>query len=201
MNKNIIILLVAIVTIATSCVNDGIETNENYVNSQDSLKTLGDSSSVLAKAQVHFEKGVKLALLDQDTIGDWNGAIEELNKAIGLNPKFVKAYHYKAIMHSYLKQENEAMKNVDKALDLDATHIESYFVKAALYTNNNDVENALVCLDKLIAIAPNNGKAYDRRGYLKISIGDKEEGCKDLHKARELGYLKENREADQLICN
>jgi hypothetical protein len=41
-----------------------------------------------------------------------------------------------------------------------------------------------------IEINPKSAEAYENRGLSKIAIGQKDNGCKDLSKAGELGYEK-----------
>jgi hypothetical protein len=71
-----------------------------YTHSDKIIKKPDSLADNINQAKYHFEHGLKMAILDRDTTGDWDGAILELDKAIDLNPDFVKAYHYRAVIHS-----------------------------------------------------------------------------------------------------
>jgi tetratricopeptide (TPR) repeat protein len=183
-----------------SCAGDGVEYEENYTHSDNVVDKPDSTFNSIQQAQYHFEIGLKMAHLDKDTVGDWEGAIKELDEAIGLNPDFQKAYHYRSILYSYLRHDSQAMEDIQRALELDDKAVESYFVRAGLFANQGDYNKSVKDLDTIISLEPNNGKAYDHRGYAKIELGNKNEGCIDLNKARELGFMVGNREGDKLIC-
>ena len=90
--------------------------------------------------------------------------------------------------------------DINKALTLDDKHILSYFFRAGLFANKLEVDKAIDDFNKIIRLEPNNGKAYDHRGYAKIQMGDKSGGCDDFKKARELGFMVGNKEGDKFIC-
>ncbi|MFD1553642.1 tetratricopeptide repeat protein [Putridiphycobacter roseus] len=183
------------------CVSDGVEYDKDYTDSENIVNAPDNNADNTQKAQYHFELTLKKAVLDKDIVGDWEGAVKELDKAIELSPEFQKAYHYRAILHSTLQQKEQAMKDIDKAIELDNKSVESYFVRAGLFAEQGNFKNTVAELDVIISLDPNNGKAYDRRGYAKIELGEKDSGCQDLNKARELGYMVENNTGDKLICN
>lgn len=58
-----------------------------------------------------------------------------------------------------------------------------------------DYPGSIADFTKAIEIAPENAEAFHNRGLSKIESGEKESGCQDLNKARELGFAK----ADETI--
>jgi tetratricopeptide (TPR) repeat protein len=92
------------------------------------------------------------------------------------------------------------MTDINKSLALDDKNIVSYFFRAGLFTKKLEYDKAIKDFDEIIRLEPNNGKAYDHRGYAKFQMGDKSGGCIDLKKARELGFIVGNKESDKLIC-
>ena len=200
--KNQLIILWTCLTLfpVVGCLSDGVEYQEEYTSSDNVVEEPDSTAENLEQAQYHFKLGLKMAVLDKDTVGDWEGAIKELDKAIELDPDFQKAYHYRAIIHSYLQQYNQAMTDINKSLNLDNKSLESYFVRAGLFAQKGDYKQAVKDFDTIIDLDPNNGKAYDHRGYAKIELGDQYGGCQDLNKARELDYMVGNKESDKLIC-
>ena len=49
-------------------------------------------------------------------------------------------------------------------------------------------QKAVSYLDKAIEQKSNDGEYYYNRGFAKIQLGKKDEGCKDLKKALELNF-------------
>lgn len=188
------------ISVLVGCVSDGVEYTKDYVDSDNVLEQSDSAADKLQQSQYYFELGLKMAVLDKDTIGDWEGALKQLNKAIELQPEFQKAFHYRAIIQSDLQRYDDAMENINHALELDGNAIESFFVRAGLFANKGNFSSAMKDIDAIILLDADNGRAYDRRGYLKIELGDKGGGCQDLKKARELGYMMGNEVGDKFIC-
>tara|TARA_Y100001954_G_C15636058_1_gene515191 strand:- start:266 stop:859 length:594 start_codon:yes stop_codon:yes gene_type:complete len=183
-----------------SCVQDGVEYSEDYTKSDTKIEKADSSSTDLEKANYHFKFALKIAKLDRDTVGNWKEAINHLDSAIQINPKFQKAYHYKAILNSFLGNYEDAMVNINKAISLESKSTNSYFVRSGIWANKGNYNKSIEDLTTIIKLDPKNGKAYDHRGYAKINIGDKAGGCQDLFKARELGFMVINKAGDELIC-
>ena len=181
-------LATSLLFLFSGCIMDGIEGGTDHVNSTDTtLATITSTSTDEEKAWNHLKKALDLAKIDQDTLGEYAAALVELDKAIALNPTFVKAYHYKAIILDYNQQYQEAMEHIEQALKLDSTHIPSYFVKAAFCSHKLNYPFALQALTKIIEIDSVNIKAYESRGLIKLEMNNKKGGCKDFKKAKELG--------------
>ncbi|MFW9908915.1 MAG: tetratricopeptide repeat protein [Candidatus Thorarchaeota archaeon] len=55
----------------------------------------------------------------QETSGDLQGAMKAFEESIKLNPKFAKAWYYKAILHYHLGEMSEAAKCAKKVMQLN----------------------------------------------------------------------------------
>ena len=62
-----------------------------------------------------------------------------------------------------------------------------------------DYKGAIVDFTDAIKIDPGYAKAYYWRGLSEIKLGEKDNGCNDLKKAKELGY-KESEESINKYC-
>ena len=60
-----------------------------------------------------------------------------------------------------------------------------------------DYQEAITDYTKAIEINPEFSDAYFNRGIAKIIIDEKEAGCSDLHKARDLGDEQANDEINE----
>ena len=63
-----------------------------------------------------------------ETGGDLEGALVAFEMALSLNPKFAKAWYYKAELHYRLDQKDEARKCAQKAIELKPSW-KKYFEK------------------------------------------------------------------------
>jgi tetratricopeptide (TPR) repeat protein len=54
----------------------------------------------------------------QETSGDNEAALAAYSESIKLNPKFAKAWYYKALLHYELGQKEEALACAKKALEI-----------------------------------------------------------------------------------
>ena len=75
---------------------------------------------------------------------------------------------------------------------------EVYFNLGVCYIKTFNYENALSFLNK--AIEQIDGEYYYNRGFVKIQLGRKNEGCQDLKKALELGATQAKSLKDK-YCN
>ncbi len=73
-------------------------------------------------AEEYFNSGVKKA-----DAGDYEGAIEDYNKAIKINPKLSEAYHNKGVAKAYLGDYRGALKDFDKAIEINPMFAEAYY--------------------------------------------------------------------------
>jgi len=64
------------------------------------------------------------------------------------------------------------------------------------YLSRGQIED----FNKVIEINPKFGEAYYNRGVAKLGLGQKDSGCLDLSKARELGFDKAY-ESIKKLCN
>ena len=51
--------------------------------------------------------------------------IEQMSKAIGLNPKCERAYFYRAMLHKRLGNESKSYKDFQKSLELNPRNVDS----------------------------------------------------------------------------
>lgn len=91
----------------------------------------------LELALVHLKQGVV-----KDNQGDKMGAMEELNKAIELDPKLAKAYSNRGIIKCVLEDHRGAIKDINTAIKLDSKIAEAYYTRALanhVLGNNDEV--------------------------------------------------------------
>lgn len=76
----------------------------------------------------------------------------------------------------------------DKTIELDPNSAFAYFERGKAKHRIEDYKGAIEDYNKVIELTPNFADAYTNRGLAKIKLGQKDSGCLDLSKSRELGY-------------
>ncbi len=64
---------------------------------------------------------------------DYDAAIEQLNKVIEMDEKYVEAYIYRASCYSALKKNEEAVKDFSKAIEIDPNCRGAYVGRSSAY--------------------------------------------------------------------
>jgi len=119
---------------------------------------------------------------------DYNGALEDYNKAIDLNPSYVDTYVIRGKLFIQLQKNAKALSDFNQAIHLDTSYFDAYLERAVLYKDMNDTNKSLADFDKAIEINPKDPFTYINRAYLKRDLlHDKDGACKDFNKAEELG--------------
>ncbi|WP_100613095.1 tetratricopeptide repeat protein [Confluentibacter lentus] len=126
-------------------------------------------------------------------LGDRFGAISDYDKVIELNSnypmqynKVAMAYNNKAYSYVKLKEYEKALPIVEKALELDESEWYFWDTRGEIYLNLGKYKQSISDLNKALKIEK-NPNSYLLRGLALIKSGEKENGCKDLSKAGEMG--------------
>ena len=88
---------------------------------------LGCSSGLDSKGQT-FVKGRELLLKKE-----YDSAIEQFNKVIEMDEKYVIAYNMRGSCYSALKKNDEAIKDFSKAIELDPNNRGAYLGRSSVY--------------------------------------------------------------------
>lgn len=81
-----------------------------------------------------------------------------------------------------------AIEDYTKAIELDPKNLDAYAARGYARRMLGDYPESLQDYEKVIEMDPKNANAYAGRGLTKIKSGDKENGCKDLTTAKDMGY-------------
>ena len=117
---------------------------------------------------------------------DFKGAVEYYTKCIELEPSLAEAYHNRALSKCNLKDYTGAINDLDKCISIDSTKADFYYNRARAKYFNRDYIGCIIDNSIVIEMNPNFGLAYLNRGLVRVIIGNKDAGCIDLTKAKEL---------------
>ena len=146
--------------------------------------------------------------MDFLTLRDYENAISDLTKAIGITPDFTLAYLLRANAHfqhsrmagvssddSGVNRVNPraetaaAIADYDKVIELSPSMPVAYYNKGVVQATGGDYTSALQSFSKAIELRPEFGEAYYNRGYVYLTLGNKEAAFSDLSKAGSLGIV------------
>jgi tetratricopeptide (TPR) repeat protein len=137
---------------------------------------------------------------------DYTGAISDYTTVIKMNPNekeyipnIMLSYYDRAFakleIEDYEGAINDITQNNELAKDLDISDqilsnilVDNFITRASLKTKAMDYVGAIQDFNKSLELDPENAKAFYLRGRVKELNGKPEESCKDLIKAKELGY-------------
>lgn len=81
----------------------------------------------------------------------------------------------------------QAIDDINKAIELEPKNAEFWVEKGGVHLRINQLDEAITALQQAITLDPENAAAYRMMGYSQIQKKDKQEGLKNLTKAKELG--------------
>lgn len=143
--------------------------------------------------------------MDQMVLHNFEAAVDDMTKAIGLAPDFTLAYYARANALTRLQQLSasgdgeelsyqEQMGRVrrifddyDKVSEYSPRSPFPYYNKGILYAEMGDLKAALREFTKAIDLKPDFGEAYYNRGFVQYKLGNRKEGTADLSRAGQLG--------------
>lgn len=145
------------------------------------LLASGQQPQPSGSAKDYFDKAV-VSLLK----GDVNDAINDLDKAIELNPQYVEAFYVRA-QSLFLKRDfDRALLDYNKVIELapQMLGIESvYNTRSVIRISKGDYDGALKDSEHAIAINPNHADFYANRGLVRDFRNDKTGALSDYEKA------------------
>ena len=134
--------------------------------------------------------------MDYMTIHNYEAAISDLDRAIGLVPDFTVAY----LVRSYARAKQAehtrergilpyaaALADLDKAIELSPDMAAAYYNKGCIFLMAGDFTSALASFTRALELRDDFGEALYNRGYTYMSLGNREAGVADLSKAGQMG--------------
>jgi len=108
--------------------------------------------------------------------------MEDLNKAIKINPDHINSYIQRGAVKMELNRPDSAIMDFNRALDHNPEDSYALFSRALARMDISDTAGAFRDLDAVIEYSPNNSYAYYNRAILKIGSGDEKGAIDDLDK-------------------
>jgi len=108
--------------------------------------------------------------------------MENLDKAIELNPDFIRAYYYRGERYIYTKEYDKALADFNKAIELKPDSVYSYYMRACVYHKMKEYDSAITDYSKVIELAPDRSD-FERfeRARLYFTQGKYDDAIRDCN--------------------
>lgn len=146
--------------------------------------------------------------MDFMTLRNYESAIADLDRAIELQPQFTLAYLVRANarfqqerterLSANVKDEGAvkrapglrlALADLDMVAKLSPSMPAAHYNKGVMLAESGDYTSALQAFTQAIEVKPDFGEAFYNRGYVYLTLGNKEAAFADLSKAGQLGIV------------
>lgn len=101
------------------------------------------------KAEDLIKKG-----LDNANNGKYDEAIENLKKAIDLDPKKTEAHFNLGVVYANKKDYDNALKEMEETLKINSGNVNAHYIMAMIYEKKKDKEKALAEWGKVTSSGP-----------------------------------------------
>lgn len=137
-----------------------------------------EPNDTLLKAEYHYDQA-----RDRADNKQYDEAITEYNKAIGLNPKYADAYFYRALCYSRKRDYPKAILDNSKAIELSPTYADAYFNRAGAYAESQKYSEAIQDYTRYIGMKPEDPQAHFGRGRALHEDGQSKKAISDFTEA------------------
>lgn len=144
--------------------------------------------SDLIEKEPERDLGYYLRGIGRAVVNNKKEALEDFNNSISRNPNYAEAYYARGLVRSELNDPENSFKDYSKAIELKPEYVDAYNNRGALFLKYKMYDKAINDFKEAIKINPEFGKGYYNIAACYINTGNKDEGCKNLKIAAELGY-------------
>jgi len=120
--------------------------------------------------------------------GDLKHAIEDLGRAIHLDPSLAEAYHRRGLAYADMGAYDDAFQDQNRALDLEPEHAGALTARGVARAARGEAEAALEDLDRGCSLDPESHQAYFHRGLVRQWLGMHDEALVDFGRVVDLGF-------------
>ncbi|MFG6100301.1 tetratricopeptide repeat protein [Leptothoe sp. ISB3NOV94-8A] len=118
--------------------------------------------------------------------GKYDEALASINRAVGIDPRYVEAYNQRSIVYWYLKDYGRALEANQQALAIDATYDHGWFTRGLIFRAQEQYLQALEAYNRGLGLNPWNDWAWTNRSLVLWELGDYEEAIVSAEEALNL---------------
>jgi tetratricopeptide (TPR) repeat protein len=118
--------------------------------------------------------------------GEYEKALQLVNKEISLNSKYSDAYNLRAWIYCYTNENNKAIADATTSLSIEKKHY-TFDTRATAFALNKEYRKAIQDFDNAIALSQEPLYLY-KRGLVKLEINDFSGAEMDIKRAKLVDY-------------
>ena len=122
-------------------------------------------------------------------LGDYEGAIVDLNHLIAKSPRSSDPYRRRAVLKAEKGDAKGGLADCDLAIKFDRRNADAYDLRARLKQKQGDFAGALTDINGALRIVPESPRYYLRRSEVEAENDDNETALADAKRAAELDPL------------
>jgi tetratricopeptide (TPR) repeat protein/S1-C subfamily serine protease len=173
---------------ALAAINQAIQLQPNNPNLYNEKRAVLSDLKKYREAEAAINKAIELSPraafynnrgIVRDELGDKQGAIDDYNLAIKINPNFANAYYNRGIVRDELGDKQGAIDDYNLAIKINPKYAEAYAGRGIVRNDLGDKQGAIDDYTLAIKINPNLAQAYNNRGIVRNELGDKQGAIDD----------------------
>jgi tetratricopeptide (TPR) repeat protein/S1-C subfamily serine protease len=177
---------------ALAAINQAIQLQPNNPNLYNEKYGVLSNLKRYREAEVAINKAIELSPragfyinrgVVRNELGDKQGAIDDYNQAIKINPNYAQAYYNRGIVRNELGDKPGAIDDYTLAIKINPNDAEAYNNRGVVRKDLGDKQGAIDDYNQAIKINPNHAEAYSNRGVVRYELGDKQGAIDDFNQA------------------
>ncbi|HEX7316276.1 MAG TPA: tetratricopeptide repeat protein [Pyrinomonadaceae bacterium] len=116
-------------------------------------------------------------------VRNYESAIADFDKAVGLNPRYFKAFYNRALSHERKGDYDRAIADYSKVIELSPQDANAYASRGILYYEKGKTHLAIADYGKAIELNPQDAEAYYNRALAYQSVGNNGRAIADYSEA------------------
>jgi len=112
-------------------------------------------------------------------LGDLDGAMNDINKAIGTDPKNPHSFNVRALIKIEKGDYSGAISDFSQVIKFAPERFDAYANRASAKFNLKDFKGAIEDLNKVVELNPKGSRGYYSRATAKYNVGDYSGALKD----------------------
>lgn len=157
----------------------------SYQEAQAKLKVYRENYQVITKRFELAKQAIEINNQAKQKMekGNYQGAIQDLNQAIKLNPGLSEAYLSRGVAYSQQRKRIAAIADFNQAIKINPENAKAYYYRGDEYLQLRSRQKALQDFNQAIKIDPSNPKSYFNRGVVYYLLGNLSEARESFQQA------------------
>ncbi len=102
----------------------------------------------------------------RQSVGDYDGAMSDLNRSLRLNPQFFEGYNNRGMLYLKARDYRRARDDFDQAIAINDQYAKAWLNRGVVTMMQGHYGQALAALDQTLRLDPEFAQAFHTRGVL-----------------------------------